>query len=209
MFARWSPIYELEVTENQYSAPGACAAEAINILRTTGPASPKIVDVGIGTGLLAQQIYDACLCRITGLDFSEDMMAVAAARDIVERLIKCDVGKDTWPVETASCDFVVSAGLIEYLTPEMLRHFLFEAKRVLQVGGSFVATYKPRETQQKGIAIWPGHSGTYLTCSYFPEEIADLLRSAGFSIAHHAPPFKGCIFSDGTSYNYRLISARS
>ena len=209
MFARWSPIYELEVTENKYSAPDAVAAEALKILGHGEAKRPRILDVGIGTGLLAQNLQDAIPCRIVGLDFSEDMMAVAASRDITELLIKCDVGKDTWPVESGSCDMVVSGGLLEYLTPEMLQHFMREAKRVLQQNGPLVSSYKPREAQQRGINLWPGHSGTYLTCSYIPAEIEALLHQNGFKLLHHSAPFKGCIFTDGSSYDYRLFSARS
>jgi predicted TPR repeat methyltransferase len=209
MFARWSPIYEEEVTENQYSAPDAVASEAIKILGGAAKDKPRILDVGIGTGLLAQNIQDTLPSRIVGLDFSEDMMAVAASRDITELLIKCDVGKDTWPIESGSCDMVVSGGLLEYLTPEMLQHFLKESKRVLQQNGVLVSSYKPREAPQRCINIWPGHSGTYLTCSYIPTEIEGLLQQNGFALLHHSNPFKGCIFSDGSSYDYRLFSARS
>ena len=209
MFARWSPIYEAEVTENKYSAPDAVAAEALKLTGHAANGKPRILDVGIGTGLLAQQICDALPCRLIGLDFSEDMMAVAGTRDIAELLIKCDIGKDTWPIESGSCDMVVSSGLLEYLTPEMLQHFFKEAKRVLQQNGILVSSYKPREAQQKGINLWPGHSGTYLTCSYIPSEIEVLLQQNGLELLHHSDPFKGCIFSDGSFYDYRLFSARS
>ncbi len=87
MFSRWSPIYEEEVAENAYSAADEVAKAAITYLAQTCAADPAIADIGIGTGLLAQQVFDAMPCRITGIDFTEEMMAACAGRDITELLI--------------------------------------------------------------------------------------------------------------------------
>lgn len=205
MFARWSPIYETEVTENKYSAADEVAKEALRLLGRSGKDRPLIADIGIGTGLLAQQIFDAYPSRIIGLDFTEDMMAVAAAREVAELLVKCDAGKDPWPIEDGSCEMVVSAGLLEYLTPRMLQHFLTESKRILQQNGHLVFTYMPRDAQQKQLTFWRGHSGSYLISGYIPDDMEKTLQQNGFELLHHSPPFKGCIFYDGSSYDYRLI----
>lgn len=209
MFARWSPIYEYEVTENFYSAADEVAKEALRLLAQQNIQRPLIADIGIGTGLLAQQIHDSLPCRIIGLDFTEDMMAVAGGREITELLVKCDVGKDPWPLESNTCDIVVSSGLLEYLTPEMLHHFLEESKRVLQQKSHLVFTYMPRGEGERATKLWRGHSGTYLICGYNPWEIEDFLQKAGLELLHHSAPFKGCVFSDGSSYDYRLVTARS
>lgn len=208
MFARWSPIYEYEVTENAYSAADEVAKASIKHLAQLAPQEPRITDIGIGTGLLAQQIFDALPCLITGLDFTEDMMAVCAAREITELLVKCDVGRDHWPLESASQDAVLSAGLLEYLTPDMLEHFAAESARILQPGGLLVLTYMPRAQGTKQITFWQGHSGTYLICGYMAADIEDVLKRSNFTIIEHSPPFKGCVFQDGSSYDYRLIAAR-
>lgn len=208
MFARWSPIYEHEVTENAYSAADEVAKASIKHLARLASQEPKIADIGIGTGLLAQQIFDAMPSRITGLDFTEDMMAVCAAREVTELLVKCDVGRDHWPMESGSQDAVLSAGLLEYLTPDMLQHFISESARVLQQSGLLVLTYMPQKEGAKQIALWQGHSGTYLICGYGAEEIEAVLKRSNFSILEHSQPFKGCVFQDGSSYDYRLIAAR-
>ncbi len=207
MFARWSPLYETEVTENKYSAADEVAKEAIRLLGQMDKQDPVIADIGIGTGLLAQQIYDALPCRIVGLDFTEDMMAVAAARDITELLIKCDAGKDHWPLENHCVDMVLSSGLLEYFTPEMVQHFLTETKRVLHKKAMVAFTYMPKDRGEKSIQLWHGHSGTYLICGYEPEEMERFVRQSGLELLRHSEPFKGCIFSDGSSYDYRLITA--
>lgn len=208
MFSRWSPIYEEEVEENSYSAADEVAKAAIKYLAREDISNPRITDAGIGTGLLAQQIYDALPCHITGLDFSEDMMAACAGRGITELLVKCDVGSDQWPLESGSQNAVVSAGLFEYLTPDMLQHFIIEASRVLQQNGLLVFTYMPAKTGDKTVTFWRGHSGTYLICGYTESQMEDVLKRSNFTLVEHSPPFKGCVFHDGSSYDYRLIAAK-
>ena len=206
MFARWSPIYEAEVTENAYSAADAVAKAALRHLQ--GRDAPRIADIGIGTGLLAQQMADALpSARIAGLDFSQDMMAACAGRGIAETLIPCDVGNDPWPLESGAYDAVLASGLFEYLTPAMAGHFLREAADSLICSGVLIFTYVPTAPDEKPIRFWRGHSGTYLVCTYPPEEIAVRVEAAGFQILDHSAAFAGCIFQDGSSYDYRLIVA--
>lgn len=208
MFARWSPIYEEEVTENAYSAADAVAKAALKHLHD-GQDTPRIADIGIGTGLLAQQIMDTLpSARIAGLDFSQDMMAACAGRGIAENLIPCDVGRDSWPLESGGYEAVLASGLFEYLTPDMADHFLREALDTLIYSGVLIFTYVPTAPGEKPIRFWRGHSGTYLVCTYTPDDIAVRVERAGFQILEHSAPFAGCVFQDGSSYDYRLIIAR-
>lgn len=207
MFRRWAPIYEEEVAQNAYSAADHCAAEAIRLL-AAGSSNPVVADIGIGTGLLAQQIYDALPCRIAGLDFSEDMLAQCAAKEIAEILIKCDVGSGRWPLADGDFTLVASAGLTEYLTPSMLQHFIDESARILQQNGHLVFTYVPQQAGEKAAGLWRGHSGTYLVCRYVPQDVEDRLQKTGLELLQHSAPFDGCVFKDGSRYSYRLIVAR-
>ncbi len=208
MFRRWAVSYDADVAENAYSAPDMVAQAAIKYMAAAELQNPRIADIGIGTGLLAQQIYDALPCRITGLDFTDDMMAQCAARDITELLIKCDAGRDIWPIENGSQDAVVAAGLFEYLTPDMVQHFLNESARVLHKNGLLVFAYLPATDGAKKINLWPGKTGTYLTCSYSEDDMKSALSKHGFALLEHSAPFKGSVFKDKTSYDYRLIAAR-
>lgn len=207
MFSRWSYNYEHEVTENAYSAADEVARIAIPHLAASRLSNPLIADIGIGTGLLAQQIYDSMPCRIAGLDFSEDMMAGCAGRGITELLIKCDVGNSVWPLESNAFDMVVSAGLLEYLTPPMTENFLQQSHRILRKGGTLIFTYIPLNDDDKAISFWNGHSGRYLVCKAHPDQMEEALKTHGFTLVEHSKPFKGCVFGDGSSYDYRLIKA--
>lgn len=207
MFGRWSPVYEEEVAENAYSAADRCAAEAIRLL-ADGPHNQAVADIGIGTGLMAQQIKDAHPCRIAGLDFSEDMLAQCAGKGLAEILLKCDVGRRRWPLADGDFRLVASAGLAEYLTPSMLQHFLKESARILQQNGHLVFTYVPQNPGEKATGLWHGHSGAYLVCRYSEARIKDGLDKAGLKLLQHSPPFDGCVFKDGSRYSYRLITAQ-
>lgn len=207
MFSNWSPIYEDDVAENQYSAAAKAAEAAIRHIASLPTAEPLIADIGIGTGLLAEQIYNAMPCRIVGLDFAEDMMAVCLQKEITEILIKCDAGKDHWPLEDNSYNAVVSAGLLEYLTPDMTQHFLHESQRCLAQNGVLIFTYIPTENDKDQIDLWRGKSGRFLSCRYNPASLIERVVACGFEIKEHLDEFPGSVFKDGSSYPYRLIVA--
>ena len=215
MFSRWAESYEFDVMDNHYSAVDKVAQAAIKYIAAstkdgaTGfEDEPDIADIGIGTGLLAQQLQDALPFRIIGLDFTDDMMAICAQKNVAELLIKCDAGRDIWPIENGSMDLVVSAGLLEYLTPPMAQHFIKEAHRVLQQNGILIYTYMPRDDDGKAIQLWHGHSGTFVICAYTPHEMKEMLQQSNLEIIEHSAPFKGSIFEDGSSYDYQLIAAK-
>lgn len=215
MFSRWAESYEFDVMDNHYSAVDRVAQAAIKYIAGStkdGAAGfedePDIADIGIGTGLLAEQLQDSLSCRIIGLDFTDGMMAICAQKGVAELLIKCDAGRDVWPIENESIDMVVSAGLHEYLTPPMVQHFLKESHRTLQQNGILIYTYMPRDDDGKAIQLWHGHSGTFVICAYAPYEMKEMLQQSNLEIIEHSAPFKGSIFEDGSSYDYRLIAAK-
>jgi predicted TPR repeat methyltransferase len=215
MFARWHQSYEFDVMDNHYSAANKVAQATIRYIAAStkdgAPGfleEPDIVDVGIGTGLLAEQLQDSLPCRIIGLDFTDDMMTICAQKGVAELLIKCDAGRDVWPLQERSMDMVVSAGLFEYLTGTMAQHFLKETHRVLQDNGILVFTYLPRQSDEKSTSLWRGHSGTFVICAYTPEEMDRMLKEQKLVLLEHSSPFKGSIYEDGSSYDYRLIVAK-
>lgn len=207
MFAAWSPTYEEDVSISRYSAPDKVAASVLCNIANLQQKEPKIADIGIGTGMLAEQIYASLPCRITGLDFADDMMAQCQQKDVAEILIKCDAGQDFWPLEDGSYDAVVSAGLIEYFTPPMLQHFIDESARILSPAGILVFSYIPAAGPNNNIRLWPGKSGLFLSCRYNPDALEKQLKAAGFAIREHGAEFTGSVFKDGSTYPYRVIAA--
>jgi len=208
MFSRWAPAYEEEVTDNAYSAADRVIAAALSTLTPISPNTLEIADVGIGTGLVAQEIFKILPCRITGLDFNPDMLTLCSEKNIAAKLYRCDVGQDLWPLPDQSVDCVLSAGLFEYLTNNMGAHVLRESARILKAKGWLIFTYIPDDRKDFHTALWNGHSGRFLTCAYGPNYIETLLRKSGFEIIEHTADFDGSVFEDGSSYPYRLITAQ-
>lgn len=205
MFSAWAESYDVDVADNHYSAADRVALEALRLLGQQAPQNPSIADVGIGTGLLSQQIKEAYPCHITGLDFNADMMTLCNARDTADLLIACDAGRDVWPIMDQSSDMVVSAGLFEYLAPDMARHVFAQAFRVLKKDDFFIFTYMPRQREEKARILWRGYSGTFLIFAYMREEMEEMATAAGFTLITHTAPFAGSIYEDGSSYDYALI----
>lgn len=208
MFGRWAGSYEEDVAHNHYSAADKVAEAAIRHLAPVAAENPLIADAGIGTGLLAQQIFDSMPCRIAGLDFSEDMLSVCLQKEITELLIKCDVGRDHWPLEDTVYHAVISAGVFEYLTTGMAQHFLKESARCLKKDGVLVFTFVPTEKTQQDIGFWQGKSGNFLSCRYNPQWMESQITANGLSVIEHSDEFTGSVFRDKSTYPYRLIAAR-
>ena len=208
MFSSWAESYEVDVLDNHYSAADKVAQETLRHLGTADIKEPVIIDAGIGTGLLSEQVKDAYPCHITGLDFNADMLSLCTQKEIADLLVLCDVGRDHWPAADNSSDMVVSAGLFEYLSPPMATHAIHQAMRTLKSAGVFIFAYMPRAADEKQTILWRGYSGTFMIFAYTEDEIAQMVTSSGFDIVHHAKAFKGSIYEDGTSYDYRLVIAR-
>src|SRR5690606_32374700 len=119
--------------------------------------------------------------------------------------IKCDVGLDHWPLENEAYHAVISAGVFEYLTPDMVQHFLQESMRCLQQKGLLALTYVPTQKPQQDIGFWQGKSGNFLSCRYNPEWIEQKIAASGCVLLHHSDEFTGSVFRDGSRYPYRLI----
>lgn len=209
IFTKWSPGYDDEVSVLSYSAADKVAEATLRHLPESSVEDPlHIADIGIGTGLLAQQIWEAVPCLIAGLDFNEDMMAICSQKEVAELLIKCDVGKDPWPLQGDAYDAVMASGLFEYLTPTMMQHFLMQAVRILKSQGRMIFSYIPSTGTEDSFSIWNGRNGRFVRCEYNPEKLAKSVEGFGFTILEHMEPFEGSVFADGTSFSYRLIAAQ-
>jgi predicted TPR repeat methyltransferase len=51
----------------------------------------KILDLGCGTGLVGQALYDKGFTNIVGMDISHNMMAIAAEKNIYKEFVEIDL----------------------------------------------------------------------------------------------------------------------
>lgn len=199
VFGRWAETYEADVQTSAYSAANAVRQALLPFLEEES----RITDLGVGTGLIWEGVEISDMTEIAGLDISPDMMEQASAIPELGPLYCCNVGADEWPLEDASQDLIVAAGLFEYLTQPMAAHVFEEARRALKPGGRFILTYIPGT--ENGSKTWEGKSGNILSCYFDPLWIE---RQEGFGVTDHTAPFIGSTFANGSSYDYRLIVLR-
>lgn len=132
-YARWAPIYD----KTFGAVTNAGRRRTAAYLNQHGP---KVLEVGVGTGL-ALRAYDPAM-EVTGIDFSEDMLAKAKAKVRLEGL--CHV-KGLRQMDARSLDFpddsfdAVAAMHILSVVPEP-EQVVAEMARVVRPGGKVVIT---------------------------------------------------------------------
>lgn len=130
-YARWAPVYDR--TFGAVTTTGRRAATAI--LSALGG---EVLEVGVGTGL-ALPLYGPGV-RVTGVDYSEEMLAKARARvaaqglshvAALDRMDARELGYPDARFDHAACMHVIS------VVPEPER-VLAEVARVVRPGGTVV-----------------------------------------------------------------------
>ena len=155
-------------------------------------AGERAADVGCGPGLLACQIARAVgpSGRVTGIDASPSMLAIAARRECGPgaaplELVEADVGGPL-PLEDGSVDLAVSTQVYEYV-PDMPAA-LAEVRRALAPGGrllvldtdwdSLVWRSSDDALMRRVMTAWDEH----LAHRDLPRRLPELLAGAGFAL---------------------------
>lgn len=75
----------------------------------------KILDAGAGTGLIGEMLAKQGYTNVDGLDISQEMLKVAAKKNVYKRLICAPLTEaNIEDIQTAEYDVVVCAGTIVY-----------------------------------------------------------------------------------------------
>lgn len=144
-YARWAPVYD--ATFGRITQAGRRAA--VRHINTRGG---EVLEVGVGTGL-SLEAYDRGL-RVTGMDYSEDMLRKARARVAkqglthVAGLRQMDARALDFPDD--SFDTVAAMHVVSVVPePEVV---MSEIARVLRPGGQVVITNHFRHDR----GLWAG-----------------------------------------------------
>jgi len=141
-FDLWADNYDKAVNlsdeDNTYPFAGYKTILAAIYAEIMSVAPCKVLDVGIGTGVLASK-----LCAggnlITGIDFSEKMLKITKSKMPNARLITHDFTSGL-PDELVNekFDFIVLTYSIHHLTYEEQTSFLLKALKHLTTNGSII-----------------------------------------------------------------------
>lgn len=96
---------------------------------------PKVLDIGIGTGLSTVRFADHA-DYIIGIDGSQEMLDICAERAFARQLIKFDLTSGNLPELKLKFDVIICLGVYEFVARPT--KFLENIVRYLEPGGMFV-----------------------------------------------------------------------
>lgn len=143
LYADWAATYDAEFAEaTGYRLPEAVAA-AFAALGGAGP----VLDVGAGTGLVAERLSLRGIGPLDATDISREMLRLAAAKGCYRRLIEGDLTAGL-PLSGGAYSGVVSAGTftLGHLGPETIPELL----RVSRPGALFALSINARHCREAG-----------------------------------------------------------
>jgi predicted TPR repeat methyltransferase len=144
LYKTWAQTYDENFARDMdYQLPKVVAL----ILAEVAQGAEPVLDVGAGTGLVAQNM--APRGEVDALDISEDMLAVAASKGLYRRVILGDLtGVLALPDESYGA--VVSSGTFTHghVGPDALDELLRVAKR----GAWFVLSVNAEHFEARGFA---------------------------------------------------------
>ena len=135
LYTQWADTYDNDLLVDMGWQGHIAVASRLKKLLSVETAS--ILDVGCGTGLCGQSLFDHGLVNITGVDLTEAMIAQAREKQIYVALEICNATQ-ALPFADATFDAVCSAGLFSHgpVLPKHLKHLL----RPLKTGGISIHT---------------------------------------------------------------------
>lgn len=141
----WAGTYEEDLgSVEDYLAPGATAKVAAAHLDRDA----RILDAGAGTGLSGQALGAVGFSNLVGLDFAEQMLAVAATKGIYQETVVADLSRRT-ELEDDAFDAVVTVGTTSQVPAESLRDYV----RVTRPGGKIIVANWVKAWVERGYAL--------------------------------------------------------
>jgi len=199
MFDAWAAEYDYYIGEGKDSFPFLGYDSILDrIVELANPNSnQKILDVGIGTGNLAQR-FIKYNCDIWGIDFSKRMLDEAAKKLPSVRLLQVDIQSE-WPSELRlSFDRIVSAYTLHHLKVEekvdiiqrMAKDLLEPSGRIIIGDVSFLTIDNRNAARMKLGRIWDDDEYYWAA-----DEIRDLLIEQNFDVAYEQVSEYGGIYN--------------
>jgi len=141
-FNLWAGDYDeaVEASDDDNTYPFAGYKDLMNVIYGTVMSQnpTTVLDIGIGTGTLTFKLYESGI-KITGIDFSDEMLAIVREKMPTATLIKHDFTKGM-PAEVrgAKYDFIISTYALHHLTDDEKVSFLLSATEHLNNNGKII-----------------------------------------------------------------------
>ncbi len=135
-FDSWAVDYDSDINSCDNGCyPFAGYGAALKTAAQQALGGSSVLDLGVGTGNLSKQLYDAGLA-VTGVDFSRGMLDAAAAKMPDARLLEGDLSV-ALPSSLAGEKFsaIVSGYMFHHLCAARQLELIAEARTLLAPGG--------------------------------------------------------------------------
>lgn len=163
-FDLWAASYEKNVIQSdqkgEYPFAGyqQLMSSLMDLVQRQG--GSRLLDLGLGTGLLAKQLYDLGYA-ITGIDFSEKMLTLAREKMPQARLVQHDLSLGLPSILTeASFDIILSTYALHHLKDQdkanLIRNLvpLLSPGGVIMIGDIAFPSWKDLEACRAGTSEW-------------------------------------------------------
>jgi len=163
-YDEWAESYDETLGGWGYRAPERTAASLAPHLS----AGARVLDVGCGTGLVAEALAAEGDFRLDGLDISGASLRIAERGGRYDRLIRHDLQRLPLPVATDGYDAAASVGVLTYV--EDVEGLMRDLVRCVRAGGAVAFTQRSDRwegagfpgllTRLEGEGLWtPLHVG--------------------------------------------------
>ncbi|OAN67835.1 hypothetical protein A8B82_06385 [Sulfitobacter sp. EhC04] len=146
LYADWADSYDTGFAKDMdYQLPRLVALVLAEVYQGPGP----VLDLGAGTGLIADHMLMRGTMAIDALDISPQMLATAASKGHYRQMIEADLTKRL-DISDATYDAVVSSGTFTHghVGPDALD----EVIRIARPGATFVLTINAEHFEARGFA---------------------------------------------------------
>jgi SAM-dependent methyltransferase len=187
-------LYEDERVLSRWLRPGLFRRRRLAVETIRSHGSPRVLDVGCGSGRIAELVLDAGAASYVGIDFSEPMIELA--RERLERFgerAELVVGDFLAEPLQGPFDVILALGLFDY-TPNA--HAFTRRMYGLCAGGGCLVASFPSWSLVKGPVRkvryeWIGDCPIF---NYSRRELRLLLGASGFEpLEFHNPGRSGCV----------------